>query len=72
MLMMGDKKKAVMAILGPPKKAEEEKGEEVSPLHVIAEELIDAVHANDAAGVAACFEAAFAHCESSEGETVER
>ena len=57
MIMMGDRKRTVAAILGPQEeKAKEEGGGE---LRAIAEELIDAVHAKDSDGVIAALRATF-------------
>lgn len=46
MIMVGDKKKALNQILGPAK-TEEDMGAEKSALVSMAEELLDAVTAND-------------------------
>ncbi len=62
MIMMGDKKKAMMSILGPAK--EETQEQEPNALHEISQELINCVHAHDIAGVADCLSAAFALCDS--------
>lgn len=65
MIMMGDRKKLVAGILGPPPEAKHEaKDEGPEALQAIAQELIDAVHAKDADGVAQAFEAAFLELES--------
>lgn len=60
MIMMGDRKKTLMQIMGP----DPNEGGEKSPsdLESIAQDLISAVEAKDAAGVAAAFKAAFACC----------
>lgn len=70
--LMG-KKKAVGLILGgmndkPEKMAE---GGEVSPLSVMARELINAVKADDAAGVASALKACWAALEAEEYEASE-
>lgn len=64
MIMMGDRKKSVAAILGPRDGEKKESGPAMGALHAIAQELIDAVHAKDADGVEAAFRAAFAECDS--------
>lgn len=60
MIMMGDKKKAVDAILGPL----DGKKPEAKPnaLHAIAEEMIEAIQAKDAAGLESALRAAYAEC----------
>ena len=59
MLMMGDRKKQVIQILGDEKGAPE-----TGPLHAVANELIEAVNAHDVEGVVGCLRAAYAHCAS--------
>lgn len=56
MIMMGDRKKLASVILGPDgnKKSEEP----IEPLKVIAQELIDAVHAKNPDDVIAALRAA--------------
>lgn len=67
MIMMGEKKKALTAILGPASPGVGEKGEDgPDDLHVIAEELIDAFHAKDAALVAAGLRAAYEQLDGAE------
>ncbi len=62
-----DRKKAVDEILGAgPSKAPDS---EHSALESVAQELIDAVHAKDAAGVAEALKAAYAECGSEEPST---
>lgn len=65
--MMGDKKKALTAILGPESDNIGVRGEDGGPssdLHEIAHELIGAVHDKDAAGVVAAFKALVSGCEA--------
>lgn len=62
MIMMGDRKKAVTAILGPEEG--EDQGHEENSLHHIAEEIISCIHAKDAPGLADALKAAVAECES--------
>lgn len=63
MLLGGDKKKYINAILGP--REEDKKPEEdESPLHAIADELIGYIHSHDVEGVVTCLKSAFAHMES--------
>lgn len=63
MIMMGDKKKMIGAILGPEKQDEPE-SEGMDALHALSEELIDAIHAKDAPGVASALQAAFEEMDS--------
>lgn len=56
--MIGEKKRALTAIMGPAKH-EEVEGDEPDALHAIASEFIQAVKADDAQGVADCWRAAF-------------
>lgn len=63
-MMMGDRKKYVTQILGDDKK----EGEGESPLHAIANELIEAVHSHDVEAVVSCLKSAYAHC-GSDGQT---
>lgn len=64
--MMGDKRKAVTAILGPASPGVGAKGDDSGPddLEVLAEELIDAFHSKDAALVAAGLRAVFDKLDS--------
>lgn len=62
MIMMGDKKKAMTAILGPAH--EEDEGKEPDALHAISQEAINCIHAHDVMGLADCFRAAFALLDS--------
>lgn len=67
MIMMGDRKKQAIAILGPHSAGVGKKGEEdqgMDPLHAISEELVDAVHSKDHAGVASALRAAFDHLDA--------
>lgn len=57
MIMMGDKKKAMTAILGPAH--EEEPQESPNELHAISKELIDGVKSDDHEAVANCLSAAW-------------
>lgn len=68
MMIYGDKKRLLSAVLGPS-------GEEIRPeetpdspdeLSVVARELIDAVHAKDTAAVVDCLRAAFGCLEMDE------
>lgn len=59
--MMGDRKRQVLQILGPSE--DEKKHEGPSSLHVIAEELVDAVHRRDVDHVVHCFKAMFDELE---------
>lgn len=59
MLMMGDRKKQVIQILG-----DKEEAPVAGPLHAIANELIEAVNAHDVEGVVACLKACYAACAS--------
>jgi ribosomal protein S20 len=62
MIMMGNRKKYVSQILGDdPRGVSKE-----TPLHTIANELIEAIHANDTEAVVACLKAAYTHCQSGE------
>jgi hypothetical protein len=70
MIMMGDKKKAITAILGPHsdnvgKRGEDGAIEEEGPdtLMVCMEELIDAIHAKDASAAVDAFRTAFEELE---------
>lgn len=73
MIMMGDKKKAVAAILGPhPEEEHEEKGPEA--LLLAAHEAMEAIHSRDAEGLLDALRAIFAELDSephAEGEHVE-
>ncbi len=63
MIMMGDKKRAIAAILGPhPSEQKEDDGPDAS--HAVAEELIEALHAKDAAGVVSALRALFDEFDS--------
>lgn len=62
MIMMGDRKKAMMAILGPAHEETPEK--ELDPLHAISQEAIECVLNHDFAGFADCLRAAFSLCDS--------
>lgn len=62
MIMMGDRKKLASVILGPRPEAAKE--EEVAPLKVIAQELIEAVHARNADDVVSALRAAFQECDA--------
>lgn len=65
MIMMGNKRKMAALILGPSSKEKEEgNGESASSLQSIAQELIECVHAKDAAGVESALRAAFAELSS--------
>lgn len=63
MLMMGNRKKYVSQILG------NDQGEvsQETPLHTIANELIEAIHSHDIETVIMCFKSMLTHCESQEG-----
>jgi predicted outer membrane lipoprotein len=68
MIIMGDKKKTLTAILGPRsenigERSEIENGGVEDSLLACAEELISAVHAKDAQGVVEALQAAFEHME---------
>lgn len=65
MMIMGDKKKAMMAIFGPTK--EEAQEQEPNALHAISQELINCVHSHDVEGVAHCLSAAFELCDQATG-----
>lgn len=73
MIMMGNKRKMAALILGP--RSKEEPGPEAeSSLKAISQELIDCVHAGDAAGVESALRAAFAELDAephAEGPHVE-
>jgi hypothetical protein len=72
MIMMGDKKKMLTAILGPHKEVEEMPS--VDEMETIMQEFIECVHGKDAQGAAAAFKAACALCDSEphvEGEHLE-
>jgi hypothetical protein len=56
MIMMGEKRKAITAILGPEAEPEKPEGSEMS---AIGKELIDAVHASDVETVVSCLKAAY-------------
>lgn len=59
MILMGDRKKSVLQILGP------REGEgEISPLRTCVEELIEAVHAKDVEGTLASLKACVSHIDS--------
>lgn len=67
--MARDHSKAISEILGARPKdyvqgPDGSPGDGAEALHAIAEELIEAIHAKDAAGVASCLKAAFQECES--------
>lgn len=64
--MMGDRKKTVSAILGPPDEKPKESGD--GALRAIAEELIDSVHSRDSDGVIAALRAAFEALNSGPSE----
>lgn len=66
MMMMGDKKKAVAAILGPHADNVGAKGKEDGPssLHIAAEEALDAVHAKDPAAFLDALRAIFEELDS--------
>ena len=58
MMMIGDKRKLLTAVLGPHEPDGEVK-EDANEVHAIAQELIEAVHNHDVAGVADALKAAF-------------
>lgn len=63
--MMGDKKKAMTAMLGPdPAEHEAKPADADHELRTIAEEMIHCLHSSDAEGVAHCLKAAFMLCDS--------
>lgn len=62
MMMMGDKKKAVTAILGPIEGEKEKDSAPADALELISEDLIAAVKAGDANAVASALRAAYAEC----------
>lgn len=62
-MMIGRKKQVLSQILGPEDSEKEEGGGD-SALHSISQELIEAVKADDPAGVAAALSAAFQECGS--------
>jgi hypothetical protein len=77
MIIMGDKKKHITAIMGPDSEASAEKkdsepGDE--EMHAVSSELIDAVHAKDEKAVAVALRAAYELCDSyadAQGESEE-
>lgn len=58
-----DRKKVLDEILGPKDQAEKSDSKGMGALQAISEELIDAVHAKDAAGVESALRAAFAELD---------
>lgn len=68
--MMGDKKGAVNAILGPDPKDMKEEGPDdgTESLHACVSEFIDAVHAKDVDAAASALKACYAELEASEPE----
>lgn len=68
MIMMGDRKKAVMSILGPDSKnvgnREDLEDEGPDEMGLISQELIEAVHARNAEDVKNALRAAFACMDS--------
>lgn len=74
MIMMGDRKKAVTAILGPDSdnvgSREDESGSE-DAMHSVANELIEAVHAKNVPDVVAALKAAHAMCNAPEDDETE-
>ena len=73
MMILGDKRKTAMAILGPKSDGVGMKGEDGGPdaLFEIAKDLIDCVHAKDPMGVAEALKAAFQELESQPHEEFE-
>lgn len=61
MIMMGNRKPLIAAILGK-KDDEQSPDAALDTLHACAEELIDAVHAKDVAGVVSAIQAMVEEC----------
>lgn len=60
MIMLGSRKKYVSQILGDnPEGVSKE-----TPLHTIANELIEAIHSHDVEAVIACLKSAFTHFDA--------
>jgi hypothetical protein len=67
MIMMGDKKRTIHAILGPEEgdlSEKEEGGDNKEEKMAAMKELIDCVHAKDEEGAMSAFEALFECCDS--------
>jgi hypothetical protein len=63
MMIFGDKKKAVNAILGPTAEHQMDKAE-IGSMHAMMEELIDAMHMKDIPAAVEAFKAMFAECDA--------
>jgi hypothetical protein len=63
MIMMGDRKRMITAVLGPHESKEAEK-EEINAKEEIMHELIESFHAHDIQGALSAFKALFLECES--------
>lgn len=70
MMMMGDRKKTIAAILGPQENEHEEK-EEGKPINAMMKEFIDAVHAKDHDQAAEIFKALHTEADSGAPDIVE-
>ncbi len=70
-MMLGNKKKAVTAILGPEPGMEDKEGgagDSAAESTALAQEFIDAVHSKDPEGLVSSFKALSASCEAGEPE----
>jgi len=63
MIMLGDKKKKLAAILGPVDEPRYEEHEH-DGLHAVCEEVLEAIKSNDVHGLGEALKAAFLHFDS--------